>query len=436
MTPARQQQVMWRSGHAVVIGGSIAGLMAARILADHFETVTVVERNSLSDHNPSCPPRKPEPHGGGSQANNVHVPLAQGQRILEHLFPGLAIELSLVGAPTINWTADCPVLGVGIRFQADLATHTCSHRLFEWSIRRRLIDHYGVEFLEACQVTQLLLDENQAEVTGVQFLQQGRSQEERLAADLVIDARGCHSSLPQWLETLGYPSPEETAINSFLGYSTCWFKQPQNFQADWKVLMISHEPPKNKRTGVIYPVEGDRWVVVLSSVGHDSLPTDQASFLEFARSLQSPLLYEAIKNASALSPVQTYRRIENRRRHYEKLSRLPEGLMALGDAVCAVNPFYGQKMTVAALGALTLDSCLKQQTQPEANLTGVSKRFQTELASTLETPWLIALSEDFRWSTTEGNQPGSMFRLMNQYINQVSKSAIDRPGVWKCSIPR
>ena len=281
-----------------------------------------------------------------------------------------------------------------------------------------------------------MLDESQAAVTGVQVLQQDRNQEERLAADLVVDARGCRSSLPQWLETLGYPSPEETAINSFLGYSTCWFKQPQNFQADWKVLMISHEPPKNKRTGVIYPVEGDRWVVVLSSVGQDSLPTDQASFLEFARSLQSPLLYEAIKDASALSPVQTYRRIENRRRHYEKLSRLPEGLMALGDAVCAVNPFYGQKMTVAALGALTLDTCLKRLTKPEVKLEGMSKQFQTELASTLETPWLIALSEDFRWSTSEGNQPGSMLRLMNQYINQVSKSAIDRPGVWKCSIPR
>ena len=130
----------------MVIGGSIAGLMAARILADHFETVTVVERDSLNNLNPTCPPRKPEPQGDISQANNVHVPLAQGQRILEHLFPGLAIELSLVGAPTINWTADCPVLGVGVRFQADLATHTCSHRLFEWSIRRRLIDHYGVNF--------------------------------------------------------------------------------------------------------------------------------------------------------------------------------------------------------------------------------------------------------------------------------------------------
>ena len=431
MTPARQQPVMWKSGHAVVIGGSIAGLMAARILADHFETVTVVERESLNDHNPSSPPQKPEPHGGVSQANNVHVPLAQGQRILEYLFPGLAIELSLVGAPTINWTADCPVLGVGVRFQADLATHTCSHRLFEWSIRRRLMDHYGVNFLAACQVTQLRLDDSQARVTGVQVLQQGGAEEDKLAADLVVDARGCHSSLPQWLETLGYPSPEETAINSFLGYSTCWFKRPQNFQADWKVLMISHKPPKNKRAGVIYPVEGDRWVVVLSSVGHDSLPTDQGSFLEFAQSLQSPLLYEAIKDASSLSPVQTYGHIENRRRHYEKLSRLPEGLMALGDAVCAVNPFYGQKMTVAALGALTLDTCLKQQAQPEAKLSGLSKRFQTKLASTLETPWLIALSEDFRWSTTEGNQPGSMLRLMNQYMNQVSKSAIGRPGVWQ-----
>ncbi len=429
-----EQKLEIKSGsHAIVIGGSMAGLLAARVLVNYFDWVTLVERDRF--------PEQPQPRQGVPQASHVHVLLTRGQRILEQLFPGIEAELTAAGAPTVDWIADWSMFGMwgwGPRFPSGLIGHTASRHLLEWTIRRRLAEYENLKFLEATQVTQLLTDENKSRVTGVRLRFHAEAQKaetpqsEELAADLVVDASGRNSSMPKWLAALGYQPPEETTIDSHLGYASRWYQRKEGFQVDWQGLTVAAKPPDNPRGAVLYPVEGNRWVVTLGGVGRDYPPTDEAGFLAFTRSLRSPILYEAIADAEPLSPIYGYRRTENRLRHYEKLSRLPEALVAVGDAVCAFNPVYGQGMTIAALGALTLEECLREQFRnSKRNLTGLTQRFQKRLARVNSTPWVMATGEDLRWPTTSGGQLDRMSRLMQGYMDRVMQFSVDRPDVYQ-----
>lgn len=433
MSPSFEQNLALSSGrHALVIGGSIAGLLAARVLVNHFDRVTIVERDRF--------PEQPSPRQGVPQVSHVHVLLTQGERILEQLFPGIGAELTAAGAPAGDWIADWSVLGVwgwGPRFDSGLIGHMCSRNLLEWVLRRSLASYDHLQFLEESQVTELTTDVNKSKVTGVRLRSSAiampapQPQSMELATQLVVDATGRNSSVPEWLVALGYQPPQKTVINSFLGYASRWYQRPEGFNADWQGLSVASKPPDHRRGGVLYPVEGNRWVVTLGGIGRDYPPNDEAGFLDFTRSLRSPIIYEALKDAQPISPIYTYRGTENRLCHYEKLSRLPEGLVVLGDAVCAFNPVYGQGMTVAALGALTLDECLHQQFQRGSSLKGLTRRFQKRLAQVNATPWLMATGEDLRWSTTVGGQLDGMSRLMHQYIDRVLLLSLDHPQIYQ-----
>lgn len=422
-----------RGRHALVIGGSLAGLLAARVLTDYFDWVTVVERDRFPD--------QPAPRQGVPQSKHVHLLLTRGQRILEELFPGLEAELMVAGAPTIDWIADWSMLGVWgwePRFPSKLIGRTCSRNLLEWLIRRRLADKNNLEFLEETQVTQLLTDSNKSRVTGVRLHSRKEAEKAKtsssgeLAAELVVDASGRNSSMPKWLASLGYQPPCETVVDSFMGYASRWYQLKESREIDWRGLTVMYKPPDMPRGGILYPVEGNRCVVTLAGVCRDYPPTDEVGFLEFARTLRSPILYEVLLEAQPISPIYGYRGTENRLRHYKNLSKLLEGLVVMGDAVCAFNPVYGQGMTVAALGALTLDECLHQQLKnSNSSLMGLTQRFQKRLAGVYSTPWVMATGEDFRWNTTTGGQPDTMTRFMQRYVDQVLRLSVDRPKVYE-----
>jgi 2-polyprenyl-6-methoxyphenol hydroxylase-like FAD-dependent oxidoreductase len=412
--------------HALVIGGSITGLLAARVLSDHFDQVTVVERDRFPD--------EPQWRPGVPQSHHAHVLLTKGQQILEELFPGLQDKLAEAGAPAVDWSADCPLLGISgwvPRFSSDLKTYPTSRNLLEWSIRQRLMTQSKIRFVQGAQVIGLLSDADHTKVTGVWVRFHHSSEQAELSANLVVDASGRNSHAPQWLKAIGYAPPEEMVINSFLGYASRWYQRPAHLQSDWLALLLTTKPPQQTRSGLLFPIEGGRWIAILAGIAKDYPPTDEAGFLDFARTLRSPVLYEAIKDAQPISPIYSYRRTENCLRHYEKLSRFPENFIAIGDAVCAFNPVYGQGMTIAALGALTLNQCLKQQQR--GDLIGLAKRFQKQLAKVNATPWMMATSEDFRWETTEGGRPNWVTRLMHHYLDQVLLLAIESPktyNVW------
>lgn len=412
------------NSHAIVIGSSISGLLTARVLAKHYDQVTIVERD--------CLPEQPQARPGVPQASHVHALLTRGLEILLQLFPGLETELVAAGAVKVDWINDWLLYGIwGLapRFASEVQSYTCSRHLLEWLIYSRLKEFQNIQWLQATQVTGLLFGANQYQVIGVKLRSRNQAKTQNdylpeLKAELVVDATGRNSLLPKWLETNGYDSPKETVINSFLGYASRWYQQTENSEFDYQGIIISAQPPKQKRGGVIYPVEGNRWVVTLSGIARDYPPTDETEFLEFARSLQSPIIYETIKNAQPLSEIYSFRATENRLRHYEKLSKYPEGLLAVGDAVCAFNPVYGQGMTVAAIGALTLDECLSRKHNSNYHL---SRHYYKQLAQQLQIPWLMATGEDLRWSTTSGGQLNVMSRFIQGYLDQVIRLGVDSP---------
>jgi 2-polyprenyl-6-methoxyphenol hydroxylase-like FAD-dependent oxidoreductase len=431
----QRQQAISNRTHALVIGGGIAGLLAARILLKHFQYVTVIERDSL--------PEQPQPRPGVPQGVHSHGLLVRGQRILEQLFPGLSTELIAAGAISVDLCADALYLssmGTAPRFVSDLITSMCSRNLLEWTIRRRLANSDRLQFLEATQVKQLLANARKSRVTGVQLRDLNNSQLGELTADLIVDASGRNSPLPKWLEELGYPTPAETVINAGFGYTTRWYERPADLQADWKMLLVLPKPPHESRCGVLIPVEGDRWLLSLYGFNRDYPPTDEVGFLEFARTLTSPILYEAVKDAKPLSPVYSFRRTENRLRHYEKLSKFPEGIVALGDGVFAFNPYYGQGMTAAALSALVLDRCLRRQWQKFQNGSiAFSQHFQQQLASNLQTPWLNATRNDRAWLTSEDSiatarKANKISQLLWQYAEQVMLLSMECPEVHRTLI--
>lgn len=423
--PISQQNTNERT--AIVIGSSMAGLLSARVLADYFARVIVVERDTL--------PQGPQTRTGVPQANHAHVLLTQGKRILEQLFPGIDAELREAGAPRIDWAKEYALFGFWGRhpsIASDLITHSCSRAFLEWSVHRRLLDFDNIKFLEKTQVRGLLSDEQNSQVRGAKLYHLSEHQEEELIADLVVDASGRNSQAPNWLESMGYQAPAKTEINSFLGYSTRWYERPQDLEVDWQGIGVSYKPPHDKRGGIVLPVEGNCWAVTLAGIARDYPPTDDEGFLDYARSLRNPIIYDAIKDAKPISKVYGYRRTENCWHHYDKLAHLPNGLVIIGDAVCAFNPVYGQGMTTAALGALTLQKCLLLQfSSSNYKVTGLTKKFQKELAQVLKTPWLMATSDDCRWETTEGGKPNTMTRFMHKYMDEVILLSMHKPQVYK-----
>jgi len=200
---------------------------------------------------------------------------------------------------------------------------------------------------------------------------------------------------------------------------------------DSKGIYVQPAPPDHNRGGALFPIEGDRWILTLAGYGRDYPPVDESGFLDFARSLRTQRIYDAIKDAEPLSPIFTYRVTENRMRHYERMTRLPDGIVGLGDAVCAFNPVYAQGMTMAALGAETLNECLRTQTESNLDLKGFGRRFQKSLASVNSAPWLIATGEDLRVRECEGEPHGPVNRLVQRYFDQVVKLSTKNAEVRK-----
>jgi 2-polyprenyl-6-methoxyphenol hydroxylase-like FAD-dependent oxidoreductase len=406
------------SGHALVIGGSMAGLLTARVLSERFERVTVVER----DHFPEGPAFRK----GVPQSKHLHVFMMRGRMISDKLFPGLSEELEEAGAVPVDSANDFEWLtpaGFAPRFPSGLPLLMCSRELLEWTARARVAALPQVSFLEKTEVTGLLPTPNGKGVAAVEVrsrtAKDAAESQEPLHADLVVDASGRNSNASKWLEALGYAPPEETYINSHLGYASRTYRRPERFDGDWMGLNAQAAPPEVTRGGVLLPLEGNRWMVTLSGVGGDYPPTDEEGFMDFARSLRTPMLYEAIKDAEPISDISGYRDTENRRRHYEKLSRQPENFLVSGDAASAFNPIYAQGMTTAALGAEVLEECLREQDAVSDAHGGLSKRFQKKLAKANAASWLLATGEDFRVRGVEGGKATFAARLTHRYMDRV-----------------
>lgn len=402
--------------HALVLGGSIAGVTAARALADRYRRVTVVDRDRF--------PAVGAHRRGTPQERHIHALQTRGARAVERLFPGATEELAEAGAVVGEWGRDSTMCFAGTRLQqvdAGLELLAATRPLIEGHLRQRLAVLPNVRILEGYDVHGLTVDGSGSAVTGARVLRrQDGSTAERIPADLVVDATGRGSRLPHWLEDLGFraPSTEETGLE--VAYTT--MRYPRLPEDDKHVIIVSARPPAGGRGGGAIAVEGDAWTVTLVGLQGEQAPTEEDGFVEFAASLMFPDIHDIVRDREPLSEPVLMRYPTSRRRRYEQLDRFPERLVVLGDALCSFNPVYGQGMSVAAVEALALGRCLDDSARR------IGRRFLAAAQDVVDDAWTMASDADARYVTPEGGMSPPQ-RLVARYRLRLVEAAGHDPAV-------
>ncbi|MEM7331187.1 MAG: FAD-dependent monooxygenase [Chloroflexota bacterium] len=383
----------YRFQKAAIIGGSFAGLWTARVLSDFFEEVVILERDSL--------PESPKTRPGVPQDLQVHILLERGAEIMSALFPNIGEELTAAGANYIDLTEKMHVYSRGIwldRFESGHCTYACSRLLLEDIVRRRVKALPNVTFQEQTRVLNLIHHDGQ--VQGVNVSRKGTEANTHVFADFVVDASGYGSKTTHWLTGLGYSSVDETVIDSQTGYASRRFHLSPHQNIDWHMMMIPTEPGYHERGGFVYHEENGRWIATLNGMMGDYPPTDEAGFDAFAKDV-GPEFYQFVTEAQPISAIRGFRGMANVWRHFEKMPAWPDRLIVVGDAVCRLNPIYGQGMSVSAMAA---EALLRQFEKWDSTLDDFAWSFQRRYPKIIDVPWLLASSSDQEWLGNIENQ--------------------------------
>ena len=391
--------------HAIVIGGSIAGLLSARVHSDSFACVTVLERDEL--------PNEPGIHKSTPQGNHVHALLHGGELAIESLLPGFRADLDRLGA--LSWTAGRDVLfvspsgiaynGTGsVREPRDLGFtgHVMSRGLLEYALRQRTLATRNITLRQGTSVEGLVVHEGR--VHGVEL--QEASGSGALEADLVVDAGGRASHAPRWLAAMGFGAIEETTIGVDFAYTSAKFRKPADSALKAPIVLAGGPPPKHTRGAGLFEIEGGIWHLSLAGRFGDYPPTDEAGFMNFAKELPAPMFYDWIRDAERIGPITHHRFPTSVQRHYERVAGFPEGFLTIGDAICSFNPVYGQGMSSAALQAKALQGVLSGR--QSRRLEGLAGEFFPRAADVVSAPWILAANFDFAYPQTKGQRPPAM----------------------------
>lgn len=403
-----------RGHRAVVLGGSLAGLLAADALAEVYPEVLVVDRDELAG---VAHPRRGVPHG-----RHAHGLVARGQQILEKQFPGLMADMEDAGVRPGDFSGDIRWYFNGMRLspaQTGLLSVPCTRPVIERIVRSRVEKIRGVKFLEQYDIVGLETTPDAGRVTGARVqCRRGDGEPEVLSADLVIDATGRGSRTPAWLEELGYSRPDEDKVKVDLAYTTRHYKVSRDpFGSD--IAIIAAATPSHPRGAFYYRLPGDGNLVELSLTGvlGDHPPSDPDGFLDYVRSLPVPEIYESVREAEPIDDPVTLRFPASVRRRYERLRRFPEGLLVIGDAVCSFNPVYAQGMAIAAVESRLLAEQLRKSPVPSPH------DFFREISRRLDSPWEFAAIADLGYPGVKGRRTAKV-RMINAYVSRLQRAAV------------
>jgi 2-polyprenyl-6-methoxyphenol hydroxylase-like FAD-dependent oxidoreductase len=392
--------------HAVVLGASMGGLLAARTLADFCERVTVIERDQLV--------AGAEHRGGIPQARHFHTLLRRGAQVLDALFPGLTDDLISAGAPT----------GGGLDLRLILSGHELSRvdtgtkaiqatrSTLETAVRDRLADTPNVKIVDGQPAIGLRVSAGR--VTGVRIA--GPDREEVLDADLVVDATGRSGRTMTWLTELGFPAPAEDRIRVNARYVSQLLRLAPDTPPPDLLTLIGPVPGRPR--GLAFAAqENDRWLLtVIGMAGDHPSDTNTDALLTFIESFAPQEVYQAVRHAEPLSEPYAHGFPASLRRRYEELPQFPAGLLVFGDAICSFNPIYGQGMSVAAIEAEILGRCLRDGEHD------LAPRFFRAAAKAIEPAWRMAAGGDLRLPEIEGKRP-LITKVINRYITRLHRVA-------------
>jgi 2-polyprenyl-6-methoxyphenol hydroxylase-like FAD-dependent oxidoreductase len=397
---------------ALVLGGSVAGLFAARVLSERYDEVVIVDRDRLVG---TSGPRRGRPQG--RQINAMHV---RGLQVTEELFPGIIEELIADGCPTGDYAGSCrwyfngtPLRREDIGYTAVPATAP----LMERHIRERVQRLPSVRFVERCDIVDLVANADRDRVTGVQVRHlEGDGRTEVIEAELVVDATGRGSRTPRMLAKLGYPPVPEDRIKIGLGYATQHYVLDDDpWEGDLAIIPVAY--PDSPRGAIFTQTDNGKVELTVYGLLGDHPPTDQEGFYAFVKSLSVPDIYEALRGARPIDEPVAFHYPVTLRRRYERMSRLPTGLVVTGDAVTSFNPVYAQGMTVAALSALTLRSHLRPDGAPDP-----AAYFRDLARTVIDAPWEMTNTVDLSFPGVVGHR-SMKIRFVQRYLALVQAAA-------------
>ncbi|MFG1777684.1 FAD-dependent oxidoreductase [Micromonospora sp. NPDC049048] len=394
-------------GRAVVVGGSVAGMLAARVLSDYAESVLVVDRDDLqvTGERPGVP-----------QGTQLHALLPGGFLQLEHLFPGFREQAVAQGAIEAPPAARRSYLDgrrkVVVPDDADSLAGT--RPLLEGLIRQRVLRLPNVKTVTA-RATGLVCDG--AVVTGIRCDVGGMAGVE--SSDLVVDAMGRSSRLSDWLEQAGWERPALRRMTVNLNYATALFRRPET-DPEATVVMALHTPETRSDVAgaAFFAVEDGRWMAMMAGY-EDNRPGRTAD--DFRRRLreQFPPEFGEIAGHEMLGEVRTYRHADSRRRDFHALRRFPAGLVSVGDAVASFNPVYGQGITAAALHAACLSTYLREGPDPSLP----ARRFFDLQKVVVDVAWSMSTSADLAQPHVDGPYPRG-YRLSSWFSRRIVEATV------------
>lgn len=400
------------NSRAVVLGGSIAGLFAARVLTEAYDEVLVIDKDQLIGVEG---PRRSRPQG--RHINAMHV---RGRVVMEELYPGITDELIADGCPSgdfvgsVRWYFHGKALK---REDIGYIAVPATAPLMERHIRERTQALPSVRFLERHDIIGLVTTEDRRRVTGVRVQAlDGGAAEQVVSADLVVDATGRGSRTPVWLEDLGYPAVEEERKKIGLGYVTQHYEIDGD-PLDGELAIIPVASPAIPRGAIFTKTDHGRYELTCYGLLGDHPPTDQEGFYAFVKSLSVPDIHEALRDAKPIDEPVAFRFPVTIRRHYEKMTRFPEGLLVTGDAVTCFNPVYAQGMTVAAVSALTIRSHLHSGAAPRP-----LDYFRDLARDVIDPPWEMTNTVDLSFPGVEGERTWKV-RMQQFYLGLVQAAA-------------
>ena len=407
---------------AVVLGASIAGLLTARVLCEHFAEVVLLERDVL--------PENPAPRKGTPHAVHPHGLLARGRQILETLFPGFSDALIAQGAVAGDVAMDVAVDANGRRFAravSGLMGLAVSRLAIEAELHRRVRMLPAIRMMTGVDVLAPVHDASAGRVTQVRYRSRADANgEHTLAAALVVDCTGRGSRSPAWLRDWGYEQVPEERIQIGLCYTSAYFRRDAGVRPPLAAI-IGAATPDLPRPYVLVAQEPDqhgaaRWIAGVGGYAGDHVEPTLEAMRRRARAVGVDEIASLAERGEILGPVIRYGFPHSQRRRYERLRRFPRGYLLLGDALASFNPIYGQGMTAAACQAMALGTALAGGDE------GLAKRFLRAAAKVIDTPWQLAVGSDLALPNVPGPRPLPV-RIVNAYIARLQRAATHDPKV-------
>ena len=394
-------------GTAIVLGGSVAGMLAARVLADHAGTVLIIERDILTG---DAGGRR-----GVPQSSQVHALLSGGSRQLERWFPGF-IERSVAAGASLVPPDRQTMYTDGVRKVrgADISLLSATRTFLEDRIRDELLGLPNVKIISG-QVTGLEIGETA--VTAVRYESDGVAGRE--PADLVVDAMGRASRLSAWLESAGWDRPPVLRVATGINYATAFFHRPPGDHPYGTALAIPSNKLRKETGGAVFAaVEGDRWIAMMGGYG-DFRPGGTAEDMIRRFRTELPAPFGEVAANGMVGDVATYRQADSRRRDFWACERLPARLAVVGDAVASFNPLYGQGMSSAALHASALSMFLRS----DPDLDAPARDFLALQRVIVDAAWQISASEDRTDPEGQGQAP-ARDRLARRIVDLIIQASI------------